>query len=209
VVALLAPQITRAQGTTYLSNVSQPSAGSLAVGSDSWLAILFLSGTNASGYTVNSIQLTLTDATGNPSDFTVMLWDDSLSSASSLGTFSGPTDPTAAGIYTYTAPANLILSERNLYFIVVTSGTAVANGAYDWSVAGSGSYDQNGGWFPGFTGEGQVSTSTDGSSWNSIAGENVLQFAINATPIPEPSPSVLILLGSGILMYARRFCKKN
>ena len=38
-VALLSSQFVQAQGTmTYLSNVDQASAGSLAVGSDSWVA---------------------------------------------------------------------------------------------------------------------------------------------------------------------------
>jgi hypothetical protein len=48
-VVLSAPQITQAQGTTYLSNLGEPSTGSLAVGSDSWLAVSFGTGTNVGG----------------------------------------------------------------------------------------------------------------------------------------------------------------
>jgi len=73
VVALLTPQIVQAQGTIYLSNLGQPSAGSLAVGSDSWQAAIFTTGTNADGYVLNSIQLAMTDAFGTPNGFTVML----------------------------------------------------------------------------------------------------------------------------------------
>ena len=36
VFGLLAPQTLTAQGTTYLSNLEQPSIGGLAVGSNSW-----------------------------------------------------------------------------------------------------------------------------------------------------------------------------
>jgi hypothetical protein len=207
-VTLLAPQITRAQGTTYLSNLGQTSAGSVAVGSDSWLAILFIPGKqNLNGYTLNSIQLALTDATGNPSDFTVMIWNG-LSPASSLGTLNGSADPAAGDIYTYTAPSSLTLMPGTDYYIVLTAGTAVANGAYEWSFTGTTFDNPIGGWLNGLAAPEPVSTSIDGSSWSEI--KNAFpQFAINATPIPEPSPSWLILLGSGVLLYARRFCKKN
>jgi hypothetical protein len=57
VFGLLAQQILQAQGTTYLSNLDQSSVGSLAVGSNSWLAGIFETGTNPGGYVLNSIQL--------------------------------------------------------------------------------------------------------------------------------------------------------
>ena len=72
---LLAARVASAQGTTtFLSNIGQPSSGSLAVGSDSWLAAGFVTGTDASGYLLDSIQLGLASSTGSPSDFTVMLY---------------------------------------------------------------------------------------------------------------------------------------
>jgi hypothetical protein len=48
-VALLAPQIAQAQGTIYMSNLGQTSAGTDAVGSNSWMAVYFITGTNADG----------------------------------------------------------------------------------------------------------------------------------------------------------------
>src|ERR1017187_6872880 len=67
IVALLVPQYIQAQGTTtYLSNLSQASAGSFAIGRNSWYAAGFETGNNASGYSVNSIQLLMTGAYGNP-----------------------------------------------------------------------------------------------------------------------------------------------
>jgi hypothetical protein len=79
----------------------------------------------------------MADASGNPSGFTVMLYSAignlAVLPGSSLGTLSGSTDPATGGIYTYTAPSNLTLSSTTLYFIVLTAGTAVANGAYTWS----------------------------------------------------------------------------
>ncbi len=46
-VALLAPQITQAQGTTtFLSNLGQTSAGSNPVSDNTWLAAEFATGNN-------------------------------------------------------------------------------------------------------------------------------------------------------------------
>ena len=202
-VGLLTQQATRAQGTlTYLSNLEQPSAGSLAVGSDSLLATSFRTGTNASGYVLNTVQLGMADATGNPSGFTVMLYSllfGALTPGQSLGTLAGSLNPATGGSYTYTPDSNLTLFPNTFYYIVLTAGTAVANGAYDWSYVGVNSYNPNGGW----VGFGGSLTSINGSSWTGIGG-TFPEFAITATAIPEPSPSWLLLLGSGIFIYVRR-----
>jgi hypothetical protein len=120
-VALLSSQITQAQGTmTYLSNVDQASAGSLAVGSDSWLAAAFQTGTNASGYTLDSIELGMANASGSPSDFTVMLYNfraGILMKVGSLGTLDGSLNPTTAGIYTYTPDSSLTLWPNFKYYM--------------------------------------------------------------------------------------------
>ena len=95
-VVLLAPQFVRAQGTmTYLSNLDQASPGSLAVGSDSWLAALYFAGTNASGYDLNSIQLGMANASGNPSGFTVMLYSyaQGVIPGTNLDTLNGSLNP--------------------------------------------------------------------------------------------------------------------
>jgi hypothetical protein len=201
VFGLLAPQIIEAQGTiTYLSNLGQASTGSDAVGSNSWLAAGFGTGTNVSGYLLNSIQLAMTAASGSPSGFTVMVYANSgpagISPGSSLGTLSGSTDPATSGIFAYTPTANLTLSPSAFYYIVLTSGTAVSNGAFEWSLAGANSYNPSDGWFS----LGGVWTSSNGSSWPSpIAGN--LQFAVTATAVPEPSSEILLGLG-GVFLFS-------
>jgi PEP-CTERM motif len=203
-VAFLASQTIRAQGLmTYLSNVGQPSAGSLAVGNDSWLAAIFFTGNNTGGYTLNSIQLGMTDASGTPSGFTAMLYAINPINGipgNSLGTLNGSFSPVTDGIYTYTAPSNLTLFPNAYYFIVLTAGTPVANGAYHWSLAGANSYNPSGGWN---SVGGDLLTSVDGSSWSGLISDHP-QYAINATAVPEPSAISLILLGSGVLFYVRR-----
>jgi hypothetical protein len=156
----------------------------------------------------------MTNDSGNPSGFTVMFCAQSTNltgifPGSSLGTLSGSTNPTTAGIYTFTPTANITLSPSTYYFIVLTAGTAIANGAYEWSLAGTFSYNPSAGWGV-LNDEGSIATfqsSQNGSSW--IGHQGNLQFALTATPIPEPSSSLLILLGSGVLIYARRSFKRN
>jgi hypothetical protein len=202
-VSLFITQIMQAQGELYLDNVGQPSAGSEAVGSDSWFPAFFYTGGNASGYMLDSIQLGMADATGNPAGFTVMIYTAATgpypTPGNSLGTLDGSANPSTAGIYTYAPDTDLILSPYTSYYIVLTAGTAVANGAYEWSYAGAYSYSPNGGW--GITATPLISS--NGSTWNPYNAGQPLQYAITATAIPEPSPSLLLLLGSGVFMYVR------
>lgn len=210
VFALLASQVARSQGTlTYLSNLEQPSAGSLAIGSDSWYAALFFTGGNVGGYSLNSIQLAMTDASGSPSGFATMIYaqNPNISTAilpgSSLGTLNGSANPSTTGIYAYTPASNLTLSPSTAYFIVLTAGTTIANGAYEWSRVGIDSYNPSGGWGVIQGVSSGVYDSNDGSSWHSISAAYP-QFAITATAIPEPPSAFLLLLGSGVLLYVRR-----
>jgi hypothetical protein len=206
VVGLSAPQTSQAQGTTYASNLEQPSTVSAAVGSDSRLAAMFFTGTNSSGYFLNSFQLGMNDASGTPSSFTVMLYTavgvTGLFPGSSLGSLSGSPDPATAGTYTYSAPSNLTLSQRTTYFIVLTAGTSVANGAYEWSLAGTSSYNPIGNWAAT-----AFFHSSDGSSWSHISGVYP-QLAINATPlVPEPAVSALLAFGGLCFLWLRRKAK--
>jgi hypothetical protein len=203
VFGLLAPQIIEAQGTiTYLSNLNQPSASSHAVGSDSWQASSFGTGTDASGYTLDSIQLGMKNASGNPSSFTVMLYSAIFNGAnyspgSSLESLNGSLNPATGGIYTYTPASNLTLSPSTAYFVVLTAGTVIANGAYEWSVGGN--YNPSGGWqAPLAVGAVDIYQSSDGSNWSFIGGSP--QFAINASAVPEPSSEILLGLG-GVFLF--------
>jgi PEP-CTERM motif len=208
VIVFFALQLIHAQGTTYLSNLGQSSTGSLAVGSDSWLAVDFTTGNNAGGYLLDSVQLAMADASGNPNGFTVMIYNalvgSGITPGDSLGTLNGSDNPSTAGIYTYTPTTDVMLSSHTIYFIVLTTETVVANGAYNLSYAATFSYNPSGGWAVG-NDESSVAvfhSSHNGLSW--IGNDGNLQFALNATAIPEPSASWLLLLGGGVLFYVRR-----
>ena len=203
--SVVVPQITPAQGTIYLSDLGQPSTGSHAVGSDSWLAAGIHTGTNSGGYVLNAIQLGMTGASGTPSGFTVMFYEavryasGALYPGSSLGTLAGSTDPVTGGVFTYTA-SDLTLSPGTYYFVVLTAGTAVTDGAYEWNES---AYppSSSGGW----DAYQAVFYSLDGVplSWQPIpstVSRSIAQFAIDATPVPEPG--VLGLFGFGGLLLA-------
>jgi hypothetical protein len=214
IVTLLYAQKIQAQGViTYLSNLEQIPASSNPVGSDSWLAVDVFTGNNPGGYVLNSIQLGMTDASGNPSGFTAMLYASVNNPASgplpgsSLGALNGPANLSAAGIYNYTPASSLTLSASTDYFIVLTGATAVANGAYGWNFENAASYNPTDGWFARV-----AFVSSDGvSSWTRLGVSPLFDFsqlAVNATPIPEPIPLSLFLLGSCIFIYARRIFQR-
>ena len=128
-----------------------------------------------------------------------MLYDDGglvgPAPGSSLGALNGPSDPTTTGVYTFTPSATITMSPSTPYFVVLTAGSAVTNGAYKWSYAGANSYNPGGGWS---SWGGAFFISSDGSSWGpgSVVGP---QYAITATPVPEPG--VLSLLGLSALSF--------
>lgn len=192
-LAVLAPQITQAQGTLYLSNLGQTSTGRSSVGNDSWLGEGFSTGTNAGGYLLNSVQLALADASGNPGGFTAMLYTGVGAAApfpgTSLGTLNGSLQPVTAGIYAYSPASDLALSPNTMYFIVLTAGTVVANGAYEWSFTSTYPPVSSGGWH----GSAAFVSSSDGLNWHFNSA--YAQFGISATDVPEPSTLGLLILG--------------
>jgi hypothetical protein len=207
-LGLLSPQFAQAQGTLYVSNLGLTSSSSSPVGNDSWLAVDFRTGTNAAGYSLNSFQLALADASGNPSGFTAMLYTlggyANPGPGSSLGTLNGSLSPVTGGIYTYSPASNLTLSRSATYFIVLTAATAVADGAYEWSVTSTHTFTLSGGW----NGSADFFSSSDGSNWRQLGGPYP-QFAIYATdlPVPEPSTLGLLALGGCFLLWRRRKVK--
>ena len=209
VAGLLTQQIAPAQGVVYLSNLGQASAGNLAVGSNSWQAAVLITGTNVGGYALNSVQLRMTDASNSPSGFKVMLYGEANNPnaafpGSSLGTLFGANNPSTGGVYTYTDDSNITLSSDTTYFIVLTAGTTIADGAYDWSSTSTGSYgsyNPTGGWIGGNV----LLHSSNGSSWAANSSYSP-QFSITATAIPEPGVLSLFALGGlGFLWQRRRF----
>lgn len=207
-VGLPAPRLVQAQGTLSLSNLGMTSTGSAPVGSDSWLGMDFRSGTNAGGYLLNSVQLALGNASGNPSGFTAMIYANGNIPIGdyighNIGTLNGSLDPVTAGIYSYSPISDLTLSPGTEYYLVLTAGTPVANGTYNWSYTDTFPPTQTGGWLGGsYFVTSQVGT----YGWGpppQLRG-HYAQFAIYATELPVPEPSTFSLLVLGGLWLLRR-----
>jgi hypothetical protein len=191
---LFAPSFSQAQGTLYVSNLGQAPAGSATVGSDSWLAQGFITGTNAGGYVLNSVQLLMDAASGSPSGFNVSIYNVSGGNPqNNLGSLTG-SDPSVGGLFTYTA-SSITLSPSRLYFVVVTAATPVATGAYDWSATVG---QEVGPW--GLHG---YYNSSDGLNWD-ISRSQSFQLGIYATAVPEPAMYALAGLGLAALSFWRR-----
>jgi hypothetical protein len=211
-VCLLAQENTQAQGTTYLSGLSPTVTGTASAGSDDWLAAGFGTGSNPDGYTLDSIQLGMANATGSPDDFTVMIYLGSPTAilpGTSIGTLDGSANPSTASDYTYTPASDLTLLPNTTYFIVVTAGTPTASGAYMWE---EGTYPPNssGGWGAGNR---LLYSTDDGSMWSILQPyPSIAQYAINAAPVPEPGEFALFTLGAlslGLRRWRKRVSVKS
>ncbi len=208
VFGLLAPKMLPAQGTIYLSNLEQSSVGSLAVGSNSWAAGIFYVGKNSGGYALNSVELAMNNTVGNPSGLQAMIYTvggGGFSILYSIGTLNGSLDPVAAGAYTFTPNAPITFAPSNAYAIVLTSGTAVADGAYEWSYGAANSYNPISGWYTLLGNAAGAWTSGNGLMFSWVRDGNAFpQFSIEATAVPEPGVLSLIALGGLHLVWRRR-----
>jgi hypothetical protein len=204
-IGLFVQQTTQAQETTYLSNLGA-SIGSVPIGSDSWLGMEFETGRSTNGYTLNSIQLEMADASGNPNGFTViiepLLGPEGPFTGGSLGSFGGSTNPATSGIYTYTPIDNITLSPTNVYFIILTAGTSIADGAYNWSIGTSHPASDDVYW-----GAASAIAKFNNGYGPPTLYSNDGQYAINATAVPEPN--ALGLFSICILIFCWRINRPN
>jgi hypothetical protein len=154
---------------------------------------LFTTGNNSGGYTLSSIELLMAGAAGAPSGFSVSLFDAGGRDPGSteLENLSGSANPATAGVFAY-ASSGLVLAPSTGYWIIATADTVSTIGNFNWSSGGAAGLISQNGWFVNV---GAVS-STSGASWSQTTP---FQFAIYATPVPEPSSLALLFCGGALV----------
>jgi hypothetical protein len=205
-IALLLTQVAATQAAVYVSNLGQTPTGSGTIASDSWLAQTFVTGPNSGGYLLNSVQLLMDAPSGTPGGFSLSVYSKTGdphsfhlpgdSPQTSLGSLTGLA-PDTSGTFSYTA-SGIILAPSTFYFLVATATTPSATGAFSWSAADS--FTQAN----GFTIDDVYFGSPDGSSWTLYLRQNVYQFALDATPVPEPSSLALTALAVTFMRWFLR-----
>ena len=195
-----------AQGSIFLSDLGETSAGGLAVGLGQSLAQPFQTGTVSMGYELNSVHLLMGSTDTPVGGFYLSLYSDNNGSPGNhLGDLSGTDNPALSGIHTYTANG-IILSPATTYWIVAADQLVInPGGMYWWEISSSANFTvQSDGWsFPTSPPYGLILT---GSSSQPIEGNGLapLQFSVNASPVPEPYGGLLTSVWLMVLLLKNR-----
>jgi hypothetical protein len=190
----IVPQAVTAQGTVYLSNLGETGTGAVVGGGGQ----SFETGGASNGYMLNSITLLMGEFLPNASNFNVSIHTDNSGQAgASIGVLDGNIDPETAGQYVYTA-SGITLNATTTYWVVATCDSSstlppiLPPGGYTWQFTSSPAYTFADGW------------NIDTSLSESLPGSyQMLQFSIDATPLPEPSTLAVLALGC-IYFISRR-----
>jgi hypothetical protein len=186
---------------TVFSNLGQSSVGSLSIAQDSWRAEKFITGTNAAGYTLNSIQLQLATPSGTPSGLSLGIYNRiGATPGILLQALSGPS-PSGSGVFTFQS-GSLYLNPNEEYFVVVTASTSSSTGSFQWGLTPWTSWVGLNHLYDFYEG-GFLYSSQDGQAWT-YSRPNNFMFALNATVIPEPTAICLLSLSAGLAVLAHK-----
>jgi hypothetical protein len=191
-VLVLLPKAVLSQGALYLSNLGESSSGGYVGGGSQ----NFETGEASSGYILNSVTLQMGGYAPIASNFSVSIYSDNSGQVGvSVGLLSGNSDPETAGQYIYAA-SGIVLNSTTTYWIVAVCDSSSSNplfppGGYIWPSTMSSNYVSEDGWKIDNSGNPEFPT--------------ILQFALNATPVPEPS--TVAIVGLGLIAVLRR--RKN
>jgi hypothetical protein len=192
-ILLLAAPVGRGQVTT--SNLGVLESYFYEIKSNSWVGQAFT--TDANSYTLNSVTLSMRNATLSGGMFSVGIYSNNSNNPGSLlETLSGSTSPDSYINYTFTS-SGLSLTANNTYHVVASVSSGLAN--YSWVNTSDNS--TTGAWgFPNY-----ITLSSDqGVNWAQAGTKMIL--SVTATPIPEPGTYSAIFgaLALGVVVWRRR-----
>ena len=161
--------------TPLVSNTGQSVDGDLQV-AVTWLAVPFITGSIAGGYTLSEVGLRINSWNNKADRFTAQIYSATTSGTtpdSSLYTLTNPAVPTDGAVNTFKAPAGATLNPSTVYFLVVKSSTG---NTVDVSRTTSDDED-SGAAIAWVIGNARVQSYDQGSTWTTNAA-SVLMFAI-------------------------------
>lgn len=199
VIAALSAASGLSQGAVAVSNLGIADNGladGYAVNGMQYLAMSFTVGTESTAWSLDSVDFKANAGPGALLDFVVELHADSGSgspSVPSLVTFTGE-NPSEEGIYNFVPVSAFTLSAGVTYWL--TAEQLPSPGSYSWiftsplSGAESTALD---GWS---IGNNLSASPNGGASWD-VYDNAPAKFAVNATPVPEPSAMAFAWLALG------------
>ncbi len=178
----------RSHAATLVSNLSESVFGSQTVFSAQWIATAFTTGSNAGGYSLESIAAKFALATGTPSNFSMLLaQEDSGNPGATIETLTG-SQPTTGGNKTFTSTGTNLDADTKYW--VILSSTDSAPDTFHARTTTVDNQTSSDGWVIGNTGR----KSTDsGVSWSNLSGGLTGFLRVNATPVPEPHEYALLM----------------
>lgn len=200
--AVMAPtDRSTALGDVVLSNLASPNQGlSNGVNEDSWVASAFV--TDSGSWRLTGVTISMDDIilAVNRGPFALSVYSDNNDVApnSLLETLGGSTDPSVAGAYTYLAAGSgLLLDANTKYWLVASAAPGPTSDFFMYTWHNVQTLSTSGVWsIPSVN---VRNSSTDqGATWNDLASNDPLQFAISASPVPVPEPTTCAMALAGI-----------
>jgi len=198
----LAIPTSPAGATAYLSNMGAPFEG-YGIGTN-WTAQSFETGTNSSGYILNSITIPMLGTDGNPTNgFALAVFSKKgVFPGSSLEVLAGSSDPSVYSTqYVYTS-TGLLLQPSTIYWIVASATTPY----YFWPTTHAQDYTSADGWFLDTVGSSRATFDPVKHTWtvNPTSTYGTQNFILDATAVPEPSSLALSGFALACLGFAIR-----
>ena len=189
-------------------NLDRPPAESVPVTQNNRAGALFFAGANAPFYVLNSLELPRPNdgrdwSSLRPAVYTVITSPngDGCVPDRLVGILTPASSP-QNGLLEYVADEIVLngRANRHMYSLVLDVNNSMINELYPWSVTDE--------WVPGKDGWSVRGTIVEiplltGTQWDLRPGLYP-QFALNVTPIPEPSTMTLFALGAGWLLAQRK-----
>lgn len=191
---LFAATVLNGQGITVLSTLELTPASAVPVAADSWVAFIFRTGDDAWAYRLETVTVLLQPEIGEVSSLSAVV--STRLSRLGQGRWLGPPVMGEGGRVSFDGQ-DVLLKSGTIYWLGLTAAQPLEQGAYQWSVG----VGVGGVAMPGWVTR-TAARSADGQEWQTILDR--LQYAISVTPIPEPSPLVLLSLGGLFLLATRR-----